>query len=530
MSSRKLLAALAALTLCASGALAGEKILTYNLGVEPRTIDPVLNNAVDGSTVDYNVFEGLVRPDENGVIAPGCAEKWDVSEDGLTWTFHLRDGLKWSDGSPLTAADFKFGFLRILIPENAAPYGYLAYMIKNGKEFFEGKCKAEDVGIEAPDDKTLVLHMAEKSPLVLQYLSFNPFVPAKRELVEANPRGWTIASMPMLSNGPFYVAEWKHNSEMLLKKNPNYWDAANVKLDGVRLLMIVDSNTALAAFKAKNVDVNDHLPPLMVAQLIKSGEAKVLPTLGTAFTVFNVTKKPFDDPRVRKAFSLAIDRKAIVEKVTQGGQHPANGFIPEKIPGAVVGGPDFRSEDSNVYLTPNADVETAKKLLAEAGYPDGKGFPSVSYTYNGNPGNKAIAEVLQAMWKKNLGVDVELVQQEWKVFIDTRNQKNYQIARHAWIADFNDAQGMLALWTSDNFENCTGWKNAEYDKLINAAVTMTDMAKRAEDMHKAEKILMDEMPVMPIYYYATPYLMQPNVKGVYQSPFLWLLFRDADIE
>lgn len=530
MNGKKVLSLLAGAMLLATAACGADKMVTFNLAVEPRTIDPVLNNAVDGSIVIVNIFEGLVRIGFNDAPEPGCAESWDVSDDGTTWTFHLRDGLKWSDGKPLTSDDFRYGFERLLDSANASPYAYLGYFIKNGEKFFKGQAKVEDLGIETPDDRTVILHLDYQAPLLLDYLSYHVFYPARRDVVSKDPRGWTLNTQPLVCNGPFFVSEWKHNSEMTLLKNPYYWDADNVKIDAVKMVMITDSNTALAAYKSGNVDLINQLPPLMTPQLLASGEAKVAPTLGTSFSVFNTTRKPFDDVRVRKAFALAVDRQVLVDKVTMGGQKPAQAFIPFIIPGVDPAGKDFRAEDPTEYLPIHADVAAAQKLLEEAGYPGGKGFPTVTYVYNGNPTNKAIAEALQAMWKQNLGVTVELSQQEWKVFIDTRVQKNYDIARHAYLVDFFDAASLLDLWISDSFENVVGFNNAEYDALMRDSARQMDRAKRIDDLHKAEKILLENMPVLPLYYYSTPYLLKSRVEGVYLSPRNWVFFRGASVK
>lgn len=506
---------------------AGEKNMVYNLAIEPRTIDPVLNNAVDGSIVIFNIFEGLVRIGLDDAPEPGHAESWTVSDDGMTWTFKLREGLKWSDGVPMTVEDFRYGFLRLLDPENASPYAHYGFFIKNGEAFFNGKAKAEEVGLKAIDDRTFQIQLEYPFPLVLDYLSYHIFYPARRDIVEKDPRGWTSSPATIVNNGPFMLTDWKHNSELTITKNPHYWDADNVKIDNVRMVMIVDANTALAAFKAGKIDFMRNPPSPMLPQLLKSGEAKVAPTLGTSFSVFNVTKPPFDDPRVRKAFALAVDRQILVDKVTMGGQKPALAFIPYGIPGSTKE-KDFRAEGQD-FLPAKADVEAARKLLAEAGYPDGKGFPKINYTYNSNLLNKAIAEALQAMWKQNLGIEVELLNQEWKVFIDTRIQKNFDIARHAYLVDFFDAGSLLELWMTGVPENVAGYSNAEYDRLIKASTQEMDHAKRIGYFHDAERILMTDLPVLPLYYYATPYLQKARIKGLYQSPRNWDFFRAVEI-
>ena len=525
-SVRCLLALMAALFLAGTGA-AAEGEIVFNLAVEPQTIDPVRNNAVDGSNVIFNLFDGLVRIGFDDAPEPGCAERWEVSEDGMTWTFHLRKGLKWSDGKPLTAEDFRYGLLRLLDARNASPNAYMAYFLKNGEAFFNGKAGSEDVGIDVPDDATLRLRLENPAPLMLDCLSFYAFAPARADVVEQDPRGWATKPESLVCNGPFVLSEWKHNSELTLTKNPNYWDADNVKIDKVRMVMITDSNTALAAFKAGKVDLLDRIPPQMTPQLIQSGEAKVAPALGTAFCVFNVARAPFDDPRVRKAFTLAIDRRTMVEKVTLGGQKPAVAFIPYGIPG-VGADRDFRAE-GGTFLPERADPEAAKKLLAEAGYPDGKGFPKVAYKYNLNPVNKAIAEALQAMWKQNLGVEVELANEEWKVFLNTREQGDFQIARHAYVTIFFDAGSLLEGWVTGSPKNVARYSDPEYDALIRDSLKQMDRSKRMEDMHRAEAILMRDLPVLPLYFYSTPYMQSARVKGIYISPRSWVLFRGAEV-
>lgn len=527
MRRTRLWGVLFAAILCAlpSVALAEMKV-TYNLGVEPRTVDPARANANDQQIVIFNTYEGLVRPDQGGEMQPGAAEKWEVSDDQLTWTFHLREGLKWSDGKPLSAGDFRYGFIRAMSADTACPYATTTFFIKNAEKLFKGKCSPDEVGIEAPDDRTLVLHLEYPSPLILNYLSFITFMPSRQDIVEKDPTGWTSA-MPIVSNGPFYVSEWRHNSQMTLKKNPNYWDAADVKLDELRFLMIVDTNTALTAFKAGDVDLLSTLPAMMTPSLLASGEAKTLPSLGTYFVIFNTKQEPFNNPKVRRAFALALDRKTLVEKVTQGGQRPAVAFISDGIPGADPKGADFRGEDPTKYLPLSADADQAKKLLAEAGYPDGKGFPHVTFMYNTNPLNKSLAEAFQAMWKKNLGIDVELQNQEWKVYLETTHSHHFQMGRMAWTPDFNDPTDMMELWTTQNYENTPAWSNAEYDKAMSAARGEMNRAKRFSLLHEAEKVLMDELPISPVYFYSINYMLKDYVKGVYLSPLAWILFRDA---
>jgi oligopeptide transport system substrate-binding protein len=504
-------------------------MIVANISSEPRTIDPAINNATDGSTVIFNIFEGLARINlDDDTPEPGIAENWDVSEDGTKYTFHLREDLKWSDGTPLTAEDVKYGIVRVLDPNTASSYAYHAYCIKNGKDFYEGKAKAEDVGVKVIDDTTLEIELEYPVPYFLDIISWHLLLPLKADVVENNPDGWSQNPETIISNGPFRVKEWKHNEYILLEKNPYYWDKDNVKLDNVKLVMITDENTALTAFKTGSIDYMSNIPPVQIPQLVSSGEAEVSDQLGTYFYCFNVNKKPFDDVRVRKALALAIDRQALTKTITQGGQKPAIGFIPFGLPGADKS-KDFR-EEVDPYIDINANVEEAKKLLAEAGYPEGEGFPEVSLTYNTNENHKAVAEAVQAMWKKNLGINVSLTNQEWKVFIDTRSQGDYDIARHGYFSDFNDLGSLFDLWVTDSPNNDCKYSNPKYDELVTAARKEQDPAKRAELYHQAEDVLMEDMPVLPVYYYTQNYLLKPHVKDMHISPLGWEFYRNAYIE
>ena len=502
--------------------------IVYNLGADPRTIDPALNNAVDGNNVISNTFEGLVRTSFTDAPEPALAESWEISDDGMTWTFHLRDGIKWTDGQPVTAQQFKDGFIRVLDPETASPYAYYAFFIKNGEAFYNSQAKAEDVGLHAPDDKTFVIELEYKNPLLLDYLAFSIFMPVRMDIVNESPRAWAARPETFISTGPFKLESWKHGEggEIVLVKNPEYWEADKVKVNRLRFVFITDENTALAAFRAGRIDYMGSIPSQMLPILLQRGEAVSVPVLGTAYCDFNVTREPFNDERVRRAFTLAVDRKVIVEKITRGGQRPATGFVCDVVPGSTQD-KDFRTEGGN-FLPERADIKEAKRLLAEAGYPDGKGFPKVSYKYNSNSGNKAMAEALQGMWKQVLGVEVELLNEEWKVFIETRNRKDYDIARDAWVMDFFDAGSLLELCITNSAQNNTGYSNPKFDEAMNNAAREMDYSKRINYMHDAEAVLMKDLPVLPIYFYSSALMQSKRVKGIWHSPRNFVLFRGAE--
>lgn len=502
-------------------------MIVANIDSEPQTIDPALNNATGGSTIIFNIFEGLARMGNDDRPEAGIAKDWEVLDDGTRYVFHLRDGLKWSDGEPLTAEDIRYGIIRVLDSKTASAYPYHAYCIKNGKAFYDGKAKAEDVGVKAVDEKTLEIQLEHPVPHFLDIISWHLLLPVRKDIVEKDPDGWAQKPETLVTNGPFKVAEWKHNEYILLEKNPYYWDKDNVKVDKVKLVMIADENTALTAFKTGKIDYMSNLPAVQMPKLLKSGEAKAIDALGTYFYVFNVNKKPLDDPKVRKALALAIDREALVKTVTQGGEKPSIAFIPYGIPGAS-DDKDFRSE-SGEYIDKKANLEEAKKLLSEAGYPEGKGLPELTLLYNTNENHKAIAEAIQAMWKE-LGVNIKLANQEWKVFIESRAQGDFDIARHGYYSDFNDQGSLFELWETGSPNNDANYSNSEYDNLVQNASKEQDPVKRAELYKQAEEILMRDMPVAPIYYYNIVYLLNSRVKGLHISKLGWEFFREAYIE
>ncbi|MDI6601513.1 MAG: peptide ABC transporter substrate-binding protein [Thermoanaerobacteraceae bacterium] len=490
--------------------------ITYNLGAQPGSIDPAKCNEVVGFNVIYNVFEGLVRLDKNSNPEPGMAEKWDVSEDGLTWTFHLRDA-KWADGKPVTAGDFEYAWKRILDPATGAPFAYDLYYVKNGRAFNEGKASADDVGVKAQDDKTLVVTLENPTPYFLTILSLPQTVPMRKDMVEQDPEGWSTKPELYMGNGPFKMTGWTMNDSYTFEKNENYWDAAAVKPSKLVFTLIVDANTALSSFESGELDIIDLVPTQEIKRLQDEGKLKIYPNIGTYYVLFNTQKPPFDDPRVRKAFSLAIDRKAIVENIAKGGQIPAGSFVPFGYPDADPT-KDFREVGGNYYDPEKANLEEAKKLLAEAGYPDGKGFPKVTYIYNTSEAHKQIGEALQDMWKQGLGVDVELRNMEWSVYLDERQQGNYDLARAGWMSEYRDPIAMLELFTTGSVNNDAKWSNKEFDELIKVAKSTSDQKARMEALHKADDIMMDEMPVAPIYFYTKTVAFQPNLKDFQVTP------------
>jgi oligopeptide transport system substrate-binding protein len=490
-----------------------EQVLRWNLGSEPKTIDPQLNSANDGGNVITNTFEGLVR-EKGGKMVPGIAKSWEISDDQLTYTFHLRDA-KWSDGKPITAHDFEFAWKRALDPALASEYAFQMFYIKGAQDYYNGKGSKDDVAVKALDDKTLQVKLVSPTAYFLDLTAFYTYMPVREDVVD-NDGVWARTPGKAISDGPFTLSDYKDGDKFILVKNKNYWNADNVKLDKIIGTMIVDQSTMLTAYEADELDIIDDVPTQEIPRLqAEDPTFRLYPLLGTYYFMFNVTKAPVDNLKVRRALTLAIDRKAIVETVTKGGQKPAAAFVPPGLKDA--DGNEFRDFAGNYGIDPNAaQVEEAKKLLAEAGYPDGKGFPEITILYNTSESHKAVAVAIQAMWQENLGINVKLTNQEWAVFQDTRHQGNYTVARGGWLADYADPMTFLDLWTTYSGNNDTQWMSPEYDKLIEAAKTTTGQ-ERFKKLYAAEKMIMDNQIIMPIYYYTDIVMVKERVKGFYRT-------------
>jgi oligopeptide transport system substrate-binding protein len=506
-----------------------EQILTYNLLADPDSIDPHKATSVGASIIMQNIFEGLVRTNEKMEQGPGAAESWETNDEKTIWTFHLREDAKWSDGKPVTAEDFIYGWKRAVDPATACEYAYMLDPVKNATKIYSGELGVDELGIKAIDEKTLEVTLEQPTAYILELFAFPTYFPVRKDVVEKNPEAWEFDPATAITNGPFILGEYTQNDVMKLVPNENYWDKDRVKLDAVKFVFITEQSTGLAAFEAGDIDGTDEVPAQEIPRLqSENDEFIIAPYLGTYFYCFNVTKEPFDNLKVRQAFTKAIDRNAIVTTVTLGGQIPASGFVP---PGIMTGGEDFRKAGGDYGIDPMvAQVEEAQKLLSEAGYPNGEGFPKVTLKYNTSENHKRIAEAVQEMWKKNLNVDVELENMEWRVFIPARQNGEFTIARHGWIGDYNHPMTFLDMFLSESGNNDPQWHNEEYDKLIYAAKKESDPKKAAELMHKAEDLMMKDQIVMPVYYYTHPMMMKNYVKGWYRSPLGGMFFDKAYIE
>ncbi|HHY62733.1 MAG: peptide ABC transporter substrate-binding protein [Bacillota bacterium] len=503
--------------------LAKKQILSFNVGTEPSTLDPAKSTGIPEAIIELNCFEGLTRMDENNVPQPAIAESWTISKDGLVYTFKLRK-TKWSNGQPVTAHDFEWAWKRALAPETASEYAYQLWYIKNGRPYNEGKLKdPSKVGVRAVNDYTLQVVLENPTPYFLQLCNFPTLMPVYRKVVEADPEGWFQNPKNYIGNGPYKMVSWQHNSKIELVPNPHYWNRKKVGMERLDLYLVDDIQTALSMFETGQLDWFDAPPAAEIERLEKQGLLHKSEYIGTYYYMFNVTKKPLNDVRVRKALTMAIDRQTLIDRVVRGGQLPALAYVPYGL-GDATPDKDFRKIGGDYF---KEDLAAAKKLLAEAGYPDGKGFPTLTILYNTSENHKKIAEAIQEMWKKNLGIDVRLTNQEWQVYLDSRTQLNYEVARAGWIGDYLDPMTFLDMWVTGGGNNDTGWGSKKYDELIYAAQAELNTAKRAKMLHDAETILMTEMPIMPIYFYVNLTVIKPWIKGAFRSPLGFIDFSTA---
>lgn len=489
--------------------------IKIRIGPEPQTIDPTLNTSIDGGTYIVHIFEGLTTKDKDNNIVPGAAESWEISEDGLTYTFHIRENAKWSDGKDVVADDFVYSWQRAVDPLVASGYSYQLEPVLNAKEITEGKMDKSNLGIKSIDDKTLEVTLKAPTAYFLELTAFPTLFPIRKDIVEANPDGWTRDAKTYIGNGPFIMKERKIDEKLVLEKNTNYWNAETIVPQELEFILMDNPTVSIASIKDGSLDYGG-APPVQELETLKSeGYIQTNVSLGIYFYMINCTNEVLNDPRVRDALTLAIDRNYIVKNVTKGGQIPAGAFVPYGI--SDVNG-DFRENGGNYYEVSEdkyqENVEKAKELLSEAGYPNGENFPVIEFKSNQGGGNLEIFEPIQQMWKNVLNIDVTFSAEEWAVFQQTRVDKNFAIAMHSWFADYNDPLTFLAMFLSYSDQNHSSYKSSEYDKLINIAMNSGDNNVRMKAFHDAERVLMNDMPIIPLYFHTTSALMRPNLKGV----------------
>ena len=490
------------------------QILHKGNGKEVQDLDPHLVNTVSSLNIISVLLEGLVSEDPHDLHpVPGMAESWNISPDDKTYTFHLRHNARWSNGDPVTAHDFLESYHRILSPMLASTVAYMLYPVANAEAFNKGKIdNFNEVGFRALDDWTLEITLANPTPYFLSLLNhyswFPVHIPTIKKYGPVFERGsrWTRPGR-FVGNGPFTLKEWRLNDHIRVKKNATYWDAQKVALNGIVFHTIESNDVEERSFRSGQLHVTDSIPVNRIDRYRREHPEllRIDPYLGSYFFRVNVTKSPLSNRLVRRALAMAIDRKSLAENVWRGSQLPAGCFTPPSTAG-------YTCEASIPY-----DVDLARKTLAQAGYPNGRGLPSVEILFNTSENHKLTAEAIQQMWRQNLNVNATLVNQEEKVYIESRRQMNYQIYRSTWIGDYVDPNSFLDLWVTNGTNNQTGWSSAVYGRLIAEASHTSDQAARYAAFQRAEAILLDEAPIIPLFFYTHTFLIQPSVKGWYPT-------------
>ena len=503
-------------------ATSGEKILLMNNGEEPTSFDPSIGfNAVSWSALN-NIMEGLTRMDEDHKAVEATAEKIDISDDGLTYTFTIRDNAKWSNGDPVVAGDFVFAWKHMLNPETASPAAFLAYFIEGAEEYNTGEGSADDIAIEAQDEKTFVVKLTSPNEAFLNIITNPSFFPINEKVASADPK-WHTEAATFVGNGPFKLAAWSHDVSFEFEKNEHYWDAGAVKLDKVHWAMVNDDTTAYQMYQANELDVTG-VPSEIADQLKDSEELRIDDQAGLYFYRFNTSMEPFTNKKIRQAFAFAVDQEEIVNFVTKNGEKPAHGFVTY---GFI--GPDGKEFRETVGDLVSYNPEKAKQLLEEGMKEEGYSeLPKVTLSYSTSESHQNIAIALQSKFKEVLGVDAELQNVESGVFLSEQKEFKYQMSRSSFLHDYADPVNALESFITDSSMNRTTWSNAEYDKLIADIKNETDENKRWELLMQADTLLMDEMPVFPLYFYNSTSLEKPGVSGILRHPVGYVDLKYAD--
>lgn len=486
---------------------AAARAIHFGNGAEPQDLDPQTVTGVPENKLINAFFEGLVANGPQGDdTVPGAAERWEISADGLTYTFHLRADAKWSNGDPVTATDFLRSYQRILTPALAAEYAYKLYHVAGAEEYHRGQLKDfAQVGFRAIDARTLEIKLKRRAPFLLEAMKHYSWFPVHIASVEKHGglttrgKAWTRPEN-LVGNGPFILQSWRANQKIVAAKSPTYWDRATVQLDEIHFYPVESIDTEERMFRRGQLDRTYELPTAKIDEYRKERPESFRqdPYYGSYFFRFNVTRPPLNDVRVRRALALAIDRESLVRNVARGGQTAAYALTP---PSATYS-PRARVSGS---------IEEARRLLAEAGFPEGKGFPKLELLYNTQENHRKLCEAIQEMWRRNLGIDITLVNQEWKVYISTMDTLNYDIARGGWIGDYNDPHSFLDTFITGGGNNRTGWSNARYDALLQQSYAAPDEAARLEIFQQMDQILVDDLPILPIYYYTRVFALNPRV-------------------
>ncbi len=492
------------------------QVLHQNIGAEPQDLDPPLMQTNSHYQVLMALYEGLTGYDPQDLHpVPGVAERWDLSDDGLTYTFHLRTDAKWSNGDPVTAPDFAFSAQRTLSPALGSAYPFYYFVVRGAQDFATGKTKDfATVGIRALDEHTLRIELHQPAPYLLFLLGSFAWMPVHRATVEKAGRfdqaytGWTKPGK-IVTNGPFELTEWKPGQEITVRRNPRYWDAANVRLNEIHFHLIENIETEERAFRSGQLHLTEYVPGSKLKNYHDNEPAllKTAPFFMTYFYGFDTTRPPFNDVRVRQAFSFALDRDRLIASEPYRGLRAARSYVPPGVDGYTYAGPDQL----------RFDPAEARRLLAAAGYPNGQGFPVVDITFPTNGRHQQIAEVLQQMWQQHLGLHLKVVNKEGRVYYEELGQKRYQLARAGWVGDYLDAHAFLSVYVSDSGQNNSGWGSPAYDRLVHDSLNERDRTKRQAIYRELESIFLRELPVLPLFHDSSPHLVNPAVRGWYPN-------------
>jgi oligopeptide transport system substrate-binding protein len=488
-------------------AAATPKILLFGNGTEPQDIDPQIVTGVPENKLINAFFEGLVSYGPNGSdTVGGVAERWDISRDGLVYTFHLRANAKWSNGDPVTAQDFLRSYQRILTPALAAEYAYKFAAVVGAEEYQQGALKDfSQVGFKALDARTLEIRLKYRVPFLLEAMKHYAWYPVHLATIEkhggltARGSAWTRAEN-LVGNGPFVLRSWRPNQLIVAERSPTYWDRDAVKLDAIHFFPTENLETEERMFRTGQLHKTYELPAakLDVYQRDFPDSYRSDIYYGSYFFRFNVTRKPLDDVRVRRALSLAIDRESLARNVVRGGMQPAYGLTPPTA-----------KFTARAKLTGSFDE--ARRLLTEAGYPEGRGFPRLELLYNTHDNHRRICEALQEMWRQNLGIEVGILNQEWKVYLNSLDRLDYDISRGGWIGDYDDPNTFYDTFVTGGGNNRTGWSSSRYDQLLRDTGQAADEPARMELYQQMEQIIVDELPIMPVYFYRKVYALSPKI-------------------
>lgn len=527
------------LTFCACNNSSVSEDLNMNICIagEPETIDPALNSVIDGAIMLNHMFEGLMKWEDDGngnaQITYGQAESYTVSDDGTVYTFTLRDNAKWSDGKAVSAQDFVYAWQRLVDPQTAAIYSYILEPVLNAVDIMYGEKDPGELGIKAVDEKTIQVTLSASTTYFAEICAFPGTFPVRQDIIDEYGDQWTFNVDTYIGNGPYKMSEWVHNSYLLMIPNENYYDVADVGPTSIKFNFIEDSNAILAAYNNNELDFIQSVPINEIKTLLDSDKLKVADLLSTYALTFNNQAKPFNDVRIREAFSLVIDRSYIVDQVTQTGEVAAGGFVPFGVLDAKgAQSDDFRTVGGNYYSVSEQDYESncqkARDLLADAGYPNGEGFPVIEYMYVTSSDNQAIAEALQNMWQTELGVTVTISSQEGSVYGQFLMEGNYQIAAFSWLPDYNDPATFLDMWATDSGSNLAQYSNKNYDSIISQIKSTQNKEERMSVMHEAEDILIGEDCVLaPIYFDTQTYMLNNKIKGMYYTPLGYFFFTNC---